>query len=213
MLFDILALTSLLFIIFITRRIADFLPAVIKCMLWWKENVNIDVSLKTRRDRNLVAGSLVLPFCLMATRFRLFSPEFMNNIQETAALGITIGVFLCYFLLREGIAAGLRPRRINSSIWHAATTSEYTFFIPLTLILLITGGVMTLTNASSDSIKVAMFCISGAIYMAFLVRKFQIFTSKCNLFSAFLYLCALEILPTGVLITSAVIFRYFSSKL
>ena len=206
MLFDILALISLLFIIIIMRRIADFLPTVIKCMLWWKENVNIDVSLKTRRDRNLVAGSLVLPFCLLATRFRLFSPEFTNNMQESAVVGITIGILICYFLLKEGIAAGLRPRRISSSIWHAAITSEYTFFIPLTLILLVVGGLMTLTHASLESIQVAMFCISGAIYLVFLVRKFQIFSANCNLFSAFLYLCALEILPTGVLITSAVIF-------
>ena len=206
MLFDILALISLLFIIIIMRRIADFLPTVIKCMLWWKENVNIDVSLKTRRDRNLVATSLALPFCLLAVRFRLYYPDFMNGMQEATATGITIAVFICYMLIREGIAAGLRPRRITSNIWHAATTSEYTFFIPLVLILLVVGGVMSLVQASPSSIKVAMFCISGTIYLTSIVRKMQILGSNCNLFSAFLYLCALEILPTGVLIASAVIF-------
>ena len=206
MLFDILALISLLFTILIMRRIVDFLPTVIKCMLWWKENVNIDVSLKIRRDRNLVAGALVLPFCLIVARFKLYYPDFMSGMREASITGITIGIFLCYLLLRAGIASGIRPRRISSNIWHAATTTEYTFFIPLVLTLLIVGGIMTLTHASPSSIKVAMFCISGAIYMAFLVKKLQIFSSTCNLFSAFLYLCALEILPTGVLIASAVIF-------
>ena len=206
MLFDILALISLLFIIVIMRRIADFLPTAVKCMLWWKENVNIDVSLKTRRDRNLVAASLALPFCLLAVRFRLYSPEFMDGMQEAAKIGITAGVFFCYMLIREGIAAGIRPRRMNSNIWHAATTSEYTFFIPLVLLLLIVAGLAGLTHATLNGVKAAMFCISGAIYLMFMVRKLQIFSSNCNLFSAFLYLCALEILPTGVLIASAVIF-------
>ena len=188
------------------RRIVDLLPLVIKCLLWWKENVNIDVSLKVRRDRNLVAASLMLPFCLLAMRFKLYYPEFMDGMREAAATGTIIGIFLCYMLLREGIAAGLRPRRMSSNTWHAATTTEYTFFIPLVLVLLLVGGVASLTHAPLSSIKVAMFCISGAIYLVFLVRKFQIFSANCNLFSAFLYLCALEILPTGVLITSAVIF-------
>ena len=206
MLFDTLALISLLFIIAIMKRFVGFLPTVSACMLWWKENVNIDASLKVRRDRNLVAISLALPFCLLATRLKLFNPDFIKNMSEDAALGITIAVFIGYMLIREGISLAIRPRRINSNVWHAATTIEYTFFIPLVLTLLITGGVMRLTPVSVETTKVAMFWISGAIYLTFLVRKLQIFSSNCNLFSAFLYLCALEILPTGVLIASAVIF-------
>ena len=206
MLFDTLALISLLFIIVIMKRFVGFLPIVSACMLWWKENVNIDASLKVRRDRNLVALSLILPFCLLATRLKLFYPDFLKDMSEAAALGITIAVFIGYMLIREGISYAIRPRRIGSNIWHAATTIEYTFFIPLVLTLLMVGGVMRLTPASVETTKVAMFWLSGAIYAMFLVRKLQIFTSNCNLFSAFLYLCALEILPTGVLITSAVIF-------
>lgn len=206
MLFDILALISTLFIIAVMRRIVDFMPTMLSCIVWWKENVNIDVSLKIRRDRNLVAGALILPFCLLATWAGLYSPDFTTGMSLAARLGITTGVFFCYILLREGIAAGIRPRRFSGNIWHAATSTEYTFFIPLVMTLLVAGGIMSLTSATSDTIKVAMFWISGTIYLMFLVRKLQIFSSNCNLFSAFLYLCALEILPTGVLITSAVIF-------
>ena len=206
MLFDILALISALFILLIIRRIADFLPTTIKCMVWWKENINIDVSLKIRRDRNLVATSLILPFCLLTVKLGLYSPEFMTGMHEAARIGTVAGVFLCYMLIREGVAAGIRPRKISANIWHAATTTEYTFFIPLALLLLTVGSIMSIAQVSPDSIKVAMFCISGTIYLVLLLRKLQIFSSNCNLFSAFSYLCALEILPTGVLITSAVIF-------
>ena len=206
MFFDILALVSLLFIIIIMKRFAGFLPTIVACLLWWKENINIDASLKTRRDRNIVALSMVLPFCLLISKFRLFELDFTDGLSEDVNIGITAGFFLGYMIIREVIAAGIQPRRINTNIWHAATTTEYTFFIPMTIILLGTGGILSISNVSYEVIKHAMFWISGAIYFVFLVRKLQIFSSSCNLFSAFLYLCALEILPTGVLITSAVIF-------
>ena len=175
-------------------------------MLWWKENINMDASLKTRRDRNLAALAMVLPFCLLATRFNLYSLDFMSEMSETARLGITIGVFVAYLIIRITIAVAIKPRRVRGNLWHAATTAEYTFFIPLTLILLIAGGLLSMATASSDIPRYAMIWLSGAIYIVFLVRKLQIFSSYCNLFRAFLYLCALEILPTGVLIASAVIF-------
>ena len=206
MLFDILALISLLFIIIIMKRLAGFLPTIAACVLWWKENINVDVSLKSRRDRNIIAIAMVLPFCLLVTRLNYYTPAFLDGMSEPARLGIIFGVFLGYVSIREGIAVLIRPRKISSTVWNAATRTEYTFFIPLTMILLVVGGLLCLTGLSEEVVKYAMIWLSGAIYFVFLVRKLQIFSSSCNLFSAFLYLCALEILPTGVLIASAVIF-------
>ena len=54
--------------------------------------------------------------------------------------------------------------------------------------------------------KNAILWISALTYLLHLVRKLQILSSSCSIFAGFLYLCALEILPTGVLVTSAVIF-------
>jgi hypothetical protein len=86
-----------------------------------------------------------------------------------------------------------------------AGNAAHTFFIILTLILLATGGVMAVTGADEHVIKTAMLWISAGIYLLFILRKLEIFISSCSVFTAFLYLCALEIIPTGTLVISAII--------
>jgi hypothetical protein len=108
--------------------------------------------------------------------------------------------------LPPALAAAVRPKRMPSAIYHAAISTAHTYFFILTLMVLVVGGLMSVCGTELHSIKITMFWLSGAIYTLFLLRKLQIFSSYCNLFVSFLYLCALEILPTGVLITSAVIF-------
>ena len=68
------------------------------------------------------------------------------------------------------------------------------------------GGVMSFIEMDETVIRTAMLCVSALIYALFMLRKLQIFASGCSFFAAFLYLCALEILPTGVLVASAIIF-------
>ena len=206
MLFNILALIALLLVLALLKRIACILPSVATCMFRWKENVNIDTSLRLRTERDLASAAMLLPFCLLATRFGLYCPDFMSGMSQNAALGITSAVFVGYLILRMSLIVAMRPKRMSSGIYHAATSTEHTFFIVLTAALLVIGGIMSVAGASPHAIKVAMFWLSGSIYMLFLTRKLQIFASTCNLFVSFLYLCALEILPTGVLIASAVIF-------
>ena len=67
------------------------------------------------------------------------------------------------------------------------------------------GGIMSFIGVDNKVITDAMIWVSGAIYMLFILRRTQIFASSYNFFTVFLYLCALEIIPTGVLVTSAMI--------
>ena len=206
MLFNILALVALLLALALMKRIVCILPMVVTCLFRWKENINIDTSLRLRTERDLAASAMLLPFCLLATKFGLYCPDVISDMSQNATLGITLAVFVGYLLLRASLIAAVRPKRMSSGIYHAATSTEHTYFIILTAVLLVIGGTMSVAGATPHSIKVAMFWLSGSIYTLFLARKLQIFASSCNLFMSFLYLCALEILPTGVLIASAVIF-------
>ena len=206
MLFDILVLISVLIVLTLLKRIASILPMMSACLIRMKENINIDTSLKLRTERDLAAASMLLPFYLAASRFHLYDAGFMTGMTENAIIGITAGVFIGYILLRIALAAAVRPKRMPSAIYHAAISTAHTYFFILTLMVLVVGGLMSVCGTELHSIKITMFWLSGAIYTLFLLRKLQIFSSYCNLFVSFLYLCALEILPTGVLITSAVIF-------
>ena len=206
MLFDILALISLLVILLLIRRIVDIFPSLMACMIRWKENVNLQASMKMRTDRDLLAAALFIPFCLVVFRFKMYCPEFLSGLGEATRLWATAGICCAYLLLRIACRFLFKLHDTPKSTYKTAAESFKTYFIILTLMLLATGGILSFLNVSPMHINAAMFWISGAIYMVFILRKTQIFLSSCNLFVSFLYLCALEILPTGVLMASAVIF-------
>ena len=206
MIFDALALVSLVLVIAMLRRLVGIFPSVLECMVRWKENVYLQHSLKTRTDRDLFAAAMLIPFVLTAHRFRMYCPDFMQGMSDDAGLGVTFGVFAGYLILRLACRHMFRISKTPNSVYETATDSVKTYFIILTILLMAAGGISSLTDASLPHSRIAMFWISGAMYLLFLVRKSQIFHSSCSLFTTFLYLCALEILPTGVLIASAVIF-------
>ena len=206
MLFDILALLSTLTIILLLKRLVNIFPSLVACMLRWKESVNLDASVKQSMDRNMLAAAMIMPFCLVADRFNLYDPSFMEGMGPGMHLVVTTGVFLAYCLIRVITTSAVRPQKMNPKTYMTAGKVSFTFFIILTIILVATGGLLTFVNVDDAAIRSAMLWISIIIYALFLLRKTQIFASGCSIFAAFLYLCALEIIPTGVLVASALIF-------
>ena len=206
MLFNTLALISLLIIIMLLRRLVNIYPSLLACMIRWKENVNLQMSVKLSTDRNLLALSMIIPFCLTVYRFGLYRPEFMAEMDEAAGVGVTIGIFTAYMLTRRLCYIMARPRKASQTMYRTSASASYTFFIILALLLLATGGVLSFFDVNPDMIKTAMIWVSACIYAVFMFRCAQIFASSYNLFIVFLYLCALEIIPTGILVISAIIF-------
>ena len=114
-----------------------------------------------------------------------------------------------YFSLKDesaSVKAVMFSRQASRLRFETACKSSHTFFIILTLVLMAMGGILSFIKADPMAIKSAMLWVSAITYALFLLRKFQIFNSSCSFFSSFLYLCALEILPTGALVASALIF-------
>ena len=206
MLFNTLVLISFLICILPLRRFVGIFPSLMACLVRWKESINLDASVQLSRDRDIMAIAMVMPFCLTACKFALYSPSWTGQFGADGKLGITIGAILAYILLRKGLEHVLRGKKINQKTYRTACKSSHTFFIILTLLLMAMGGIMSFANVDPMDIKNAMLWVSAAIYAIFLLRKTQIFISSCSFFSGFLYLCALEILPTGALVASALIF-------
>ena len=206
MLFNTLVLISFLICILPLRRFVGIFPSLMACLVRWKESINLDASVQLSRDRDIMAIAMVMPFCLTAGKFALYSPSWTGQFGADGKLGITIGAILAYILLRKGLEHVLRGKKINQKTYRTACKSSHTFFIILTLLLMAMGGFMSFANVDPMDIKNAMLWVSAAIYAIFLLRKTQIFISSCSFFSGFLYLCALEILPTGALVASALIF-------
>lgn len=205
MLFDILAIISTVSVIILMRRLLNIYPSLLACIIRWKESINLEASVKHSLDRNMFAVAMIIPFCLIVYRFGIYSPAFMEGINETFSLLIIIGIFGAYFALRRAMIRIMRPKKMNPKTYKAAICCAYTFFIILTLTMFFVGGIMALLKTDPIVTRTAIIWLSAIIYGIYIFRKTQIFTSSCSIFRGFLYLCGLEIFPTGVLIASALI--------
>lgn len=206
MLFKTLALISLLIALLLLKTMVGVFPSLIACLTRWKESVNLDASVQLSRNRDITALALVIPFCLTVTRFRLYNPHFMVGLNDNGRLAVTIGILIGWMLLRTFLEHLLRPRKGNPKAYGTARKAAYTYLCILTLLLMLTGGIMAFVDAAPETIKTAMLWISATIYAVLLLRKTQILISSYSFFASFLYLCALEIIPTGALVASAIIF-------
>ena len=206
MLFDILALISLLIILLMLRRLVGVCPSLMACLIRWKESVNLEASVKLKTDRDIIAFTMIIPFCLTAARFRLYDPGFMKGLGDTAYLGAIIGIFAAYIIIRVILDAIFLPPRKRKKGEGIAVRCSYSFFIILTFLLLAAGSILTFANVGEETVRCTMLWISGLTYTLFTIRKTQIFINSGSFFAAFLYLCTLEFLPTGLLIASGVIF-------
>ncbi len=204
--FYALAFISIIFVMFLLRTIVEIFPSILACLFRWKENINIESSVRLSRDRDFAAIAMMIPFCLTAFTFRIYNPGFISTLPDNPRLWATIGIFAAYILLRKTTSLLVHPRRVPQKTLAAAEKSANTFFILLTLTLLAVGSTCNFFDASLNSIRVVSLWLSALIYGLYLIRKLQIFASSCSLFAAFLYLCTLEILPTGILVVTAIIF-------
>ena len=74
------------------------------------------------------------------------------------------------------------------------------------VLMLLTLGPLVLFRAPGSAIRIVLIVEMALSYLILLLRRIQILSPYCNPFSLFLYLCALELLPTGIYIASAVVF-------
>lgn len=206
MLSDALALFSLIIMLLLLKRLVNVFPSLIACLWRGKECFNLESSVKLAYDRDIVAMAMVIPFCLIAFSFRIYSPSFLDAFGGNVVLGLYFAVFAGYVLLRMAVYAVFRPKHLPSKTLAVSLKVAYTFFILLTLMLLAMCGIMTRFGVEDDVVRSAILWVSAVVYVVFLLRKLQIFNSSCSVFAAFLYLCALEMIPTGILIVSAIVF-------
>ena len=202
---DILSFISILSAMLVLRSLVSIFPSLVACLVRAKECFNLEASVKLSRSRDILASVMVLPFCLLVNRFDVIGTGLSVSLSEDLRTAIIIGGFIVYFIFRIATYRLFRPQRLPKKTYQTAGKAAHTFFAILTLLLLTVAGIMTVAGTDETAIKNAILWISAGIYGLFLIRKFQIFTSNCSVFAAFLYLCALEIIPTGTLVVSAII--------
>ena len=206
MVFNTVTFISIILAMLSLKSLVSIFTSLAACLIRSKESFNLEASVKLSRSRDAVSLAMVAPFCLLAAKYRMYDPLFMSSFGLDARLGLIAGIFLTYVLFRFVISRLIRPQRMPKKTYQTADKASRTFFTILTLTLLASCGIMSMFDAGESALKSAMLWISATIYLVFLIRKLEIFNSSCSVFTAFLYLCALEIVPTGTLVVSAIIF-------
>ena len=202
---EAISIISLLLVIAMLRKIVNILPHVFKCALRSKESINLDSDVKSSHDRGITAAVFIVPFCLTISRYDVINLRFAEGMDQYLIFGVTLALFAAYLLFRIFVSKLFHPRRHRLSP-RVKDRSERTFFIMLSISILTCSWIMSIMSVEPEIIRSTIIWISAAIYLLYLVRKFQIFTSYCSIFTSFLYLCALEIIPTGTLVVTVVIF-------
>ncbi len=200
---SILTIVFILVFLLNLRNFLDILPSIARCFTRWKENLNIDGSVQLARDRNIVAAILVVPFCLIVDRFGIWSPSLLEDMPHWAGSLPVIGAALAYILIRHILVLALRPKRSHEDSYLSMHRSSFTWFIILCIITFLSVAALSLSGSAPETIRRVFLIETAVIYLLFIFSKLQISLSFCNPLSTFLYLCTLEILPTGLLIASA----------
>lgn len=186
------------------RNIANALPPVFRCLFMQRGCARLESSVRMSMDRNLTALLMVLPFCLVLDLTGIFDPDLLRGLDEGLHLAATAAFFIAYLLLRLAIYMALKPRSVPDS-YMLSRKETWNFFIIMFLAAAVTGGVSGLLHAGKAVAGSAILLEIGLLYIVMLVRRGRILALSCNPFTVFLYLCALEIVPTGLYVAAALI--------
>ena len=180
------------------------LPFLADSLFRARGSTALEGSVRVSRDRNLVALSLLIPAVLLVYRYRLYDPSFIRDLASGWRMLAVTGVMLAYLLVRLLVYLWLKPRR-RYEHYQMARRAGFTFFILLMLLAVPTVGVLVLMGYNDLIIRNFLYAETAFVYLFFLLRRMQILYLSCNFMRTFLYLCALELIPTALLVVSAVV--------
>lgn len=201
----LVSVTIILAILCISPLIEVF-PIVFAGIFRTKPVLTFESNVRLGKERNMVAWVAYLALCLIFARFDVISMRFLEKFPYGLSTLIVLGIMLVYMLLRVGLISAFEPKRRGKEYYMASNHLYFNFLILLAAAMCVTV-LICLFNDMNDLIvrRILLYEIAGtAILLA--LRKLEIMSNYCNLFLGFLYLCALEIFPAGLLIAASLLF-------
>ena len=179
-------------------------PKIMDCIRRWKANIGMEHSLSVARSRNISAMIWAAAFCLAADRLDLYPARWMDRIPAGWTVAAMFGIALAYVLVRKILSLVAMPRRLGAEKSQAAHCAIYTYFIAFAVAALCTMGIMMVLHSPEESVRSVILWMFAAFWLLSFVRTAGILASQYGVLTTFLYLCALEILPAGLVVASAV---------
>lgn len=199
-----IGLYVIVFIILLSELLR-MLPLFLDCYSRVKAHYEIEHSYTSAQMRTILFWSMVIPFCLMLDRFSVYSPDYLGVVPEEWRSTLVILSFLAYMLFRHIVflAAGPKLSQEPSAMVHHAM---YSYFIVMVLFMLMTCGLLLVFNVSDAVIRYVLLVEIGISAIFALLGSKQNLAQYCSGFSTFLYLCSLELIPTGIFIACGILF-------
>jgi len=204
---DILAnrIAVILAIVLLLIEISDILvliPHLFRCLPYWKGNMELEHSVSVSRTRNTVAIVVAVLFCVAADAFSVFNPSWRAMVPPEYGLLLTMAIFAGFVVLR-GLFYLISPLRSRTAEF--ACTVRHTFFnyfILFALLAVLTSVLMAAFGVGVRAGRIVLIAEAAVVYLFDILRTSQILSSRYGVFATFLYLCALEFLPAGILIVT-----------
>ena len=196
----IAAIAVLVLLVVELQDIIRVFPALLRCVPLWKGNMELEHSVSQARTRNTVAFVMGLLFCIVADRYSLLNPSFRAMAAPGWQLALTAALLGGAVLLRRlfYIVSPFRSRTAE----YACTVRHtlYNYFILFATLALLFFVVLGAIGAEDSAVRVTLYVAAGSVCFLHLLRTGQILRFRYGVFATILYLCALEILPLGILI-------------
>lgn len=189
----------LVFFILLTDYLR-LVPSWLACVSRFRANITLEHSVSLARSRNYIAAFSVLPACLTADRYGLFAPSFLGDVAPGWHVPIIMAAVMSCVIVRRLLYLVINPRRLNSEELNSVRHAPYNYMVILVTALVLTLLVAVPAGLSDAAIKTVMMVETVLVSMLSLVRCGQIFAAHCGGLTTFLYLCALEMMPLGILI-------------
>ena len=184
-----LVLAAVVGVVASLRDLYRVAPALLRSLMGRKGCEEAEYNMQTSRTRTWAASVFMLPLALLADRY--LAPQ--SNLPVTMAL---IAGFLLLRLLIYGM---IRYRILGGESFRYAYTCYFTYSLVATAVSLVAVGVMQIAGADDDMVRTVIISVLSAFYFLFLIRKWHFLQNSYRPFTTFLYLCALEFLPLGIL--------------
>lgn len=194
------------FIAIITlRRMLNILPQLLNSLTRWKVCLNIDASLQEKSDRNMLGLLYTISIALMLDRYAILEIGAMDAIPPAYhGLAVTALIFLV-LLFRQLIFLLLSTRVKKLELFRTAHSSFFNYWILTGLLTVFTASLATVFKIDPELTRQIIRWEIIALYALAVLCKSQILRSFCKPFRTFLYLCALELVPTGALIAGVIL--------
>ena len=203
---QVLAVVSVALLLLVLPDFFRLLPDLLYSFDRTRGAAALEHSVSVARTRNLTAFCCVLPFCLTVDRHALWRPGFWSAIPAAWSAPALLGAMLLFLLFRRLCFLSMRPRRLGSEESDTLHHAPFNFFILLTILLLATSGIMSLLHCDAALIRTVLLWEAGVVWLFSLLRSGQFLAGHCNVFSTFLYLCGLEILPVALVVAVVLFF-------